>query len=108
MINKNDSEIVDISNDSATDEVYFDGEKIQITDDMDEAMAEQMDAINKIINTEIVDTTTALNILINVAQITFESELLNDLDRHLIGKAFASIQNSIDTNNDFVIKLGSD
>jgi len=101
---KNIQEIDPVNADLGVDEVYYDGEKIQITDDMDPGMVAQMNAINDIINTDIIDNTTALNILINVAQATFDSGLLNDLDRHLIVKAFACIEDSISKCEDFIIK----
>lgn len=75
------------------------------TDELTEEMMEQVEIINTIINTDIIDTTTALNILINVASSLFHNEALNDLDRTLITKAFDSIQNTVDKGEDFFIKV---
>jgi hypothetical protein len=106
----NDSTEVNDSTNVELDEneVYFNGSEIEITDSMNPAMVEQMEVINDIMKTEVIDTTTALHILINVAQITYDSELLNDLDRHLITKAFISIQNCLDAGKDFTILMGND
>lgn len=78
-----------------------------IDEDMTPEMIEQVEMINVIINTDIIDNTTALKILISVSQSVFSSEMVNDLDRALISKALDSIQNSIDTGCDFCIKLDS-
>lgn len=76
-----------------------------ISDEITPEMMEQVEIINTIINTEIIDTTTALNILVNVATSLFHNEALNDLDRTLISKALESIQHTVDKGEDFFIKV---
>lgn len=70
-------------------------------------MQQQIDEINEIINSDMIDPTTALNILINVAQVSFDQEHLSDLDRHLITKAFICIQDKIDKGENFEILIDS-
>ena len=68
-------------------------------------MQQEVELINEILNTELIDNTTALNILINVANSVFNSEILNDLDRTLIAKAFDSLQATVEKGEDFFIKV---
>ena len=75
--------------------------------DVTPEMQQQIDEINEIINADMIDPTTALNILINVAQVSFDQEHLTDLDRHLITKAFMCIQDKIDKGENFEIKIDS-
>ena len=78
----------------------------QETETISPEMQQQMDEINKILNTPIIDTTMALNIIINAVQICYEkSDIFNDLDKALIAKALNSFQEKIKLGNDFLIKV---
>ena len=78
----------------------------QETETISPEMQQQMDEINKILNTPIIDTTMALNIIINAVQICYEkSDIFNDLDKALIAKSLNSFQEKIKLGNDFLIKV---
>lgn len=69
-------------------------------------MQEQMSEINEILNTPVINTTMALNIIINAVQVCYEkSNIFNDLDKALITKALSSFQEQVSKNEDFVIKV---
>jgi hypothetical protein len=97
-------------NEVNVNEVVSDNDTTQLTktEDMSQEMMDQVDLINELLNTDIIDHTTALNILINVSSSLYHNEALNDLDRTLITKAFDSIQNAIEKGENFHIKLEND
>jgi hypothetical protein len=74
----------------------------QITPDMQI----QMEEIKEILNTPVINTTMALNIIINAVQVCYDNaDIFNDLDRALIAKALESFREQVSKNEDFVIKI---
>lgn len=74
----------------------------QITPDMQM----QMEEIKEILNTPVINTTMALNIIINAVQVCYDNaDIFNDLDRALIAKALESFREQVSKNEDFVIKI---
>lgn len=74
----------------------------------DEVTAEQqarLDEVNALIQAEKLDPTTAMNILINAVQVSYEKEHFNDLDRYLIAKALTCFKEFVDKGEDFTIKV---
>ena len=65
---------------------------------------ERMDEINDLLKQETLDPTTAMNILINAVQVSYDKEHFNDLDRYLIVKSLTTFKNIADTKEDIVIK----
>ena len=61
--------------------------------------------INELIKMEKFDATTAINILINAVQASYDKEHFNDLDRYLIAKALTCFKEASDGGNDIVIKV---
>jgi hypothetical protein len=58
--------------------------EINITPDM----KEQMEEIKEILNTPVINTTMALNIIINAVQVCYDNaDIFNDLDRALIARS---------------------
>lgn len=66
---------------------------------------ERMDEINEIIQAEKLDTTTAMNILINAVQVSYDKEHFNDLDRFLINKALTCFKSYVDSGENIVISV---
>ena len=66
---------------------------------------EKIKEIEEIVKAEKIEPTTALNILINAIQVTFESEYFNDLDKFLIAKALTCFKTYVDAGEDFTIKV---
>lgn len=76
--------------------------EIDITPDMQK----QMEEIKEILNTPVINTTMALNIIINAVQVCYDNaDIFNDLDRALIAKALESFREQVSKNEDFVIKI---
>ncbi len=63
-----------------------------------------MKEIDKILLTDIIDPTLALNIVINAVQNCFKKDDFNKLDRALISKALACFKNYVDKEEDIIIK----
>jgi hypothetical protein len=61
--------------------------------------------IEEIVQAESIEPTTALNILINAVQVTFESDYFNDLDKFLIAKALTCFKSYVDSGENFMIKV---
>jgi hypothetical protein len=76
----------------------FDMEKLT-----DEEKA-RIDEINDLIKAESLDTTTAMNIIINAVQVSYDKEHFNDLDRYLIAKSLTAFKELSDKGEDIVIK----
>jgi hypothetical protein len=66
---------------------------------------ERIDEINELIKSEKLDPTTAMNILINAVQVSYDKEHFNDLDRYLIAKALTCFKDFVDSGEDVVIKV---
>jgi hypothetical protein len=69
---------------------------------------EKIKEIEEIVQAEKIEPTTALNILINAVQVTFESEKFNDLDKFLIAKALTCFKDYVDSGENFIIKVKED
>jgi hypothetical protein len=69
---------------------------------------EKIKEIEEIVQAEKIEPTTALNILINAVQVTFESEKFNDLDKFLIAKALTCFKSYVDSGENFIIKVKED
>jgi len=67
-------------------------------------MSDQIN-LNEILNLEKIDPTTAVNILISVAEISFDKPHLNDVDRMLITKALLCLKSKVDDGKNFMIKV---
>jgi hypothetical protein len=65
---------------------------------------ERIDEINSLLKVETLDPTTAMNILINAVQVSYDKEHFNDLDRYLIIKALTTFKKIADTQEDIIIK----
>ena len=76
----------------------FDYEKLT-----DEEKA-RIDEINDLIKAEKIDSTTAMNILINAVQVSYDKDHFNDLDRYLIAKSLTTFKDLADNGEDIVIK----
>jgi heme oxygenase len=69
-------------------------------------MQQQMDEIKQILDTPIIDTTMALNIIINAVQVCYDNaDIFNELDKALIAKALGSFQEQVKNGEDFTIKV---
>jgi hypothetical protein len=66
---------------------------------------ERIKEIEEIVKAEKIEPTTALNILINAVQVTFESNYFNDLDKFLIAKALTCFKEYVDSGENFMIKV---
>ena len=81
-------------------------EDVLMSEELTPEMKEQMAEINEILNTPVIDTTMALNIIINAVQVCYEgSKIFNDLDKALIAKALGSFQEQVKKGEDFTIKV---
>jgi hypothetical protein len=79
--------------------------EIDITPDMQK----QMEEIKEILNTPVINTTMALNIIINAVQVCYDNaDIFNDLDRALIAKALEAFKEQVKNNEDFTIKINQD
>lgn len=77
-------------------------------EDKDINIDSKIKEIEQIVNAEKIEPTTALNILINAVQSTFDSEYFNDLDKFLISKALECFKGYVDAGENFVIKVKED
>ncbi len=59
----------------------------------------------EILNTEFIEPTMAVNILINAVQTAFDHDCFTDTDRQLIVKSLQSLKRQIDLGEDFTIKV---
>lgn len=59
----------------------------------------------ELLNTEYLEPTVAVNILINAVQTSFDHDCFTDTDRQLIVKSLQSLKRQIDLNEDFVVKV---
>lgn len=65
---------------------------------------ERIDEINDLLKAETLDTTTAMNILVNAVQVSYDKKHFNDLDRYLIVKALTTFKLIADKQEDIIIK----
>lgn len=74
----------------------------------DPQYSERIKEIEEIVKAESIEPTTALNILINAVQVTFDSDYFNDLDKFLIAKALTCFKGYVDSGENFTIKVKED
>lgn len=60
--------------------------------------------IKEMLNSQM-EPENAINLLVNVATICYNSELLTDLDRLFINKALSTLKEKIDKGENFVVKV---
>ncbi len=65
---------------------------------------ERMEEIKELIRAENFDTTTAMNILVNAVQVSYDKKHFNDLDRYLIVKSLTTFKLIADKGEDIIIK----
>jgi hypothetical protein len=59
--------------------------------------------IQDLLNSDTIEDTTCINIIINAVGITLESDLLTELDRALVLKALFSLNQKIEKGEDIII-----
>ena len=84
---------------SNEDQVEFDYETLSPEEKV------RYDEINELIKAEKLDATTAVNILINAVQVSYDKDHFNDLDRYLIAKSLTCLKSHSESGEDIVIKV---
>ena len=85
-----------------SEDLEGDGFDYESLSDEDKA---RYDEIDEIVKAEKLDPTTAVNILINAVQVSYDKEHFNDLDRFLIAKSLSCLKSFSDAGEDIVIKV---
>jgi hypothetical protein len=88
------------SNPEMTDGGYPEFDLSKLTDEE----KERIDEINELLKSETLDPTTAMNILVNAVQVSYDKPHFNDLDKYLIVKALTTFKLIADKQEDIVIK----
>jgi len=65
----------------------------------------RMEEVKSLVEAESLDPTTSMNILINAVQLSFDSELFNDLDRYLIAKSLNCFKSYVEKGEDIILKV---
>lgn len=73
--------------------------------ELSEEEKERMEEVKSLVEAESLDPTTSMNILINAVQLSFDSELFNDLDRYLIAKSLNCFKSYVDKGEDILLKV---
>ena len=68
---------------------------------------ERQEEINKLVNCEKLDIKSAMNIIINAVQVSYDKEHFSDFDRYLIDKSITALKDYADSGEDIVIKFKS-
>jgi hypothetical protein len=76
-----------------------------IENNLTEEELELQQEVLEILNTEYLEPTISVNILINAVQTAFEHDCYTDTDRQLIVKSLQSLKRFIDLGEDFTIKV---
>jgi len=63
----------------------------------------ELEIIQDLLNSDTIEDTTCINIIINAVGLTLESDLLTELDRALILKALFSLNQKIEKGEDIII-----
>ncbi len=67
---------------------------------------DEKDLLKELVESESIEPTVALNILINAVQSVFDKDdCFNDLDKFLISKSLNCFKEYVDRQEDFVIKV---
>ena len=69
-------------------------------------MYNQDEKLKEIVNSDRLDSTLSMNILINAAKSNWNN--FNDVDRFLISKALQTIQHHAQNKEDFIVKFRKD
>jgi hypothetical protein len=86
-------------------EPQVDNTQEQQLPEMTPEQKERMAEINELIKAEKFDPTTAINIIINAVQVSYDKEHFNDLDRFLIAKSLTCFKEYVDRGEDITIKV---
>jgi hypothetical protein len=80
---------------------------VDITDkeNMSEEEKLRLEEVKALVEAESLDPTTSMNIIINAVQVTFDSDMYNDLDRYLIAKSLNCFKSYVDKGEDIVLKV---
>jgi hypothetical protein len=73
--------------------------------DIKNKMSENIESIEDLLKQDKINPTMAVNILISVAEVSFNEKHLNDLDRQLITKALICLKEKVDAGKNFMIKV---
>lgn len=65
----------------------------------------RLEEVKSLVEAETLDTTTAMNIIVNAVQVAFDSEMFNDLDKYLIAKSLNTFKDYVDKGEDIVLKV---
>ncbi len=100
--------IEDITNseDQIQDQAHIEEvDSTQNLENLSEEEKERIEEINELLKAEKLDPTTAMNILINAVQVSYDKDHFNDLDRYLIAKSLNTFKSYADSGEDIVIKV---
>lgn len=65
----------------------------------------RLEEVKALVDAESLDPTTSMNIIINAVQVTFDSDMYNDLDRYLIAKSLNCFKSYVDKGEDIILKV---
>lgn len=74
-------------------------------ENMSEEERLRLEEVKALVEAESLDPTTSMNIIINAVQVTFDSDMYNDLDRYLIAKSLNCFKSYVDKGEDIVLKV---
>lgn len=66
---------------------------------------EKQDEITRIVSSDKLDIRSAMNILINAIQVSYDKDHFSDFDRYLINKSLTTFKHYADTKQDIIIKF---
>ena len=66
---------------------------------------ENQDEIARLVSSDKLDIRSAMNILINAIQISYDKDHFSDFDRYLINKSLTTFKHYADSKEDIVIKF---
>jgi hypothetical protein len=105
MMEKNIEDITN-SEDQIQDQAHIEEvDSTQNLENLSEEEKERIEEINELLKAEKLDPTTAMNILINAVQVSYDKDHFNDLDRYLIAKSLNTFKSYADSGEDIVIKV---
>lgn len=65
----------------------------------------RLEEVKALVEAETIDTTTAMNIIVNAVQVAFDSNMFNDLDKYLIAKSLNAFKEYVDRGEDIILKV---
>jgi hypothetical protein len=92
-----------------SDKIIFDDSSVKEgnMDELDELSEDQKlrnEQIQSLIDAPELDTATAMNIIFNAIQVSFDKPHFNDLDRYLISKSLSTFKGIADKGEDIIVK----